>query len=511
MSAKQILLASLILEQHCGDIVARIGKNILNKGFTTLSSIALDTGFSKNKIRKALCQLIQHNLVKCQKNQRGFITYTGQLSNIFAIMYYPRFIQKAKMLFGDVAELIVEQLLLHGWMTMTSVVTRVTQRLHDPQAEASVAINEYQVSEQFANMASMHLLQHSTLESIDPSKAPPNESEKYQLPRAYTPTVSASHRRKASFNNDKISIDFQDSDIFWQVNIQQFNVHLVDEIIVDGTRNCIDEIASKVMDVMCKMTNVDRSCFSDKTKRLGFYEIAENLSHQEMSEGDLLSWLSILEQEKGGFVTKQSDSSGGLYAINIKNILHALSLACIESIIKENLGAKSFRIFNCLRMKGYLEQQQIEDFCMIPSKEAKELVYKLVEENFVNLLEVPRSADYAPSRTLYLFGVNVPQVCRMLLDKIYTILANIKIRQCEESKQETRLLEKSERLEGTISSLQSQGFDEDSQAVKDIREMMTDYEKERLVRLENIVKKCDHGEMQVTETLFVFSQFVILT
>ncbi|XP_046864526.1 DNA-directed RNA polymerase III subunit RPC3-like isoform X3 [Xenia sp. Carnegie-2017] len=483
MSAKQILLASLILEQHCGDIVARIGKNILNKGFTTLSSIALDTGFSKNKIRKALCQLIQHNLVKCQKNQRGFITYTGQLSNIFAIMYYPRFIQKAKMLFGDVAELIVEQLLLHGWMTMTSVVTRVTQRLHDPQAEASVAINEYQVSEQFANMASMHLLQHSTLESIDPSKAPPNESEKYQLPRAYTPTVSASHRRKASFNNDKISIDFQDSDIFWQVNIQQFNVHLVDEIIVDGTRNCIDEIASKVMDVMCKMTNVDRSCFSDKTKRLGFYEIAENLSHQEMSEGDLLSWLSILEQEKGGFVTKQSDSSGGLYAINIKNILHALSLACIESIIKENLGAKSFRIFNCLRMKGYLEQQQ----------------------------EVPRSADYAPSRTLYLFGVNVPQVCRMLLDKIYTILANIKIRQCEESKQETRLLEKSERLEGTISSLQSQGFDEDSQAVKDIREMMTDYEKERLVRLENIVKKCDHGEMQVTETLFVFSQFVILT
>lgn len=50
-------------------------------------------------------------------------------------------------------------------------------------------------------------------------------------------------------------------------------------------------------------------------------------------------------------------------------------------------------------------------------------------------------------------------------------------------------MEKSERLEGTISSLQSQGFDEDSQAVKDIREMMTDYEKERLVRLENIVKK----------------------
>lgn len=102
-------------------------------------------------------------------------------------MYYPRFIQKAKTLFGDVAELIVEQLLLHGWMTMTSVVTRVTQRLHDPQAEASVAINEYQVSEQFANMASMHLVQRSTLETIDPSKAPPNESEKYQLPRAYTP------------------------------------------------------------------------------------------------------------------------------------------------------------------------------------------------------------------------------------------------------------------------------------------------------------------------------------
>lgn len=59
--------------------------------------------------------------------------------------------------------------------------------------------------------------------------------------------------------------------------------------------------------------------------------------------------------------------------------------ASIESIIKERFGSKCFRVFRLLLLKRMLEQKQVADMAMIPSKEAKELLYVLMAENYVTL------------------------------------------------------------------------------------------------------------------------------
>lgn len=38
-----------------------------------------------------------------------------------------------------------------------------------------------------------------------------------------------------------------------------------------------------------------------------------------------------------------------------------------------------------LLRKKHLEQKQVEDFAMIPAKEAKDMLYKMLSENFVSL------------------------------------------------------------------------------------------------------------------------------
>lgn len=42
---------------------------------------------------------------------------------------FPVYLYSSKTLFGDVAELIVEELLLHGQLQMSEVITRVHTRL----------------------------------------------------------------------------------------------------------------------------------------------------------------------------------------------------------------------------------------------------------------------------------------------------------------------------------------------------------------------------------------------
>ena len=67
---------------------------------------------------------------------------------------------------------------------------------------------------------------------------------------------------------------------------------------------------------------------------------------------------------------------------------HASELICkaaVESIIKERFGSKCFRVFRLLLMKRLLEQKQVADMAMIPSKEAKELLYTLLAENYITL------------------------------------------------------------------------------------------------------------------------------
>ena len=44
-----------------------------------------------------------------------------------------------------------------------------------------------------------------------------------------------------------------------------------------------------------------------------------------------------------------------------------------------------FRVFRLLLMKEMMEQKQVADLAMIPSKEVKEMLYTLLAENFITL------------------------------------------------------------------------------------------------------------------------------
>lgn len=81
------------------------------------------------QVKKALCVLIQHNLVGYQVQKRGLVEYEARCRRVLRILRYPRYIYTAKSLYGDTGELLVEELLLNGHMSMSALVRKVADRL----------------------------------------------------------------------------------------------------------------------------------------------------------------------------------------------------------------------------------------------------------------------------------------------------------------------------------------------------------------------------------------------
>ncbi|XP_074927182.1 DNA-directed RNA polymerase III subunit RPC3 isoform X2 [Chelonoidis abingdonii] len=496
MTQAEIKLCSLLLQEHFGEIVEKIGTHLIKTGSQPLRVIANDTGMSLDQVKKALCVLIQHNLVTYQLQKRGFVEYEASCSRVLRILRYPRYIYTAKTLYSDMGELIVEELLLNGKMTMSVVVRKVVNRLTETMEDGKT-MDYGEVSNTFVRLADTHFIQRCPMapETTETLDAPPppvptlvvNEKDMYVVPNL---NLIGKGKRRRSFDDEdngehKAKRQKQDADskepppddgIYWQTNIDRFHQHFRDQAIVSAVANRMDQIFRSLP---------------------AGYNIVKQILDQ---------YLTLLADDPLEFVGKSGDSGGGMYVINLHKALATLATATLESIVQERFGSRCARIFRLLLRKKHLEQKQVEDFAMIPAKEAKDMLYKMLSENFVSLQEIPKTPDHAPSRTFYLYAVNTLSSARMLLHWCYKSVANLIERRQYETKENKRLLEKSQRVEAILASMQATGAEE--MQLQEIEEMITAPERQQLENLKRNVNKIDASENQVDETIFVLESYI---
>ena len=118
----------------------------------------------------------------------------------------------------------------------------------------------------------------------------------------------------------------------------------------------------------------------------------------------LLQFLHLIAQNFD-FLQAQTSLGAHAFSFNIAKALRHLRLMLIESFIRARFGLPSARIFKILLSKRMYEERQIAKVAMITSKEVRERLYALLKIGLVHLQEVPKSADHAPSRTIFLWSV----------------------------------------------------------------------------------------------------------
>uniref|UniRef100_A0A672FV41 DNA-directed RNA polymerase III subunit RPC3 n=1 Tax=Salarias fasciatus TaxID=181472 RepID=A0A672FV41_SALFA len=529
MTSQEVRLCGLLLREHFGEVVEKVGTHLLRSGSQNLRTILHETDVSLKLVKKSLCVLVQHGLCLYRPGRKGPgspTEYDTSSHLILRILRYPRYIYTAKTLYGDTGELIVEELLQRGHMTLSSTVKSVADRLTQNMEEGR-SMDYSEVSSAFSKLVETHFLQRcppaaaaAVKDSSSPAAggaAPPTPEsfpDCYKVPdvklfgRGKRQLASEDGEEQRSAKRARMdSSAHGDEGIYWQVNFERFHQHFRDQAIISAVANKLDQTSSEIVRTMLRMSEVTTSPTAACTKPLSANEIFRSLPvGYNIGRPILDQYLTLLVDDPMEFVGKAGESGGGMFVVNLHKSLANLARATLESAVQERFGSRSARIFRLLLRKRHLEQKQVEDFAMIPAKEAKDMLYTLLSQNLVQLQEVPKTPDYAPSRTFYLYTVNQLPTARMLLQNCFKTVANLIERRLFETKESKRLLEKSQRIEAILASLQASGAEPEQ--LTEVEEMITAPEKQQLDSLKLHVNKLDSAENQVDETIFLLESYV---
>ncbi|XP_053182689.1 DNA-directed RNA polymerase III subunit RPC3 [Scomber japonicus] len=541
MTAQEVRLCGLLLREHFGEVVEKVGTHLVKNGAQNLRTIIHETGLSLDLIKKSLCVLVQHGVCVFSSGRKGPgspTEYRTRPDLILQILRYPRYIYTAKTLYGDTGELIIEELLQRGHMTMSGTVKTVADRLTQNMEEGrSMDYNE--VTSAFSKLVETHFLQRcppmaaaaapatdaATLATpATPGTPAAPVSTTLPTPESFpdcykVPHVTLIGRGKRQLSTEdgeeqrnakRPKLDTEnhgDEGIYWQVNFERFHLHFRDQAIIGAVANKLDQTSSEIVRTMLRMSEVTTLPTATCTKPLSANEIFKSLpATYNIPRPILDQYLTLLVDDPMEFVGKAGESGGGMYVVNLHRALANLARATLESVVQERFGSRSARIFRLLLRKRHLEQKQVEDFAMIPAKEAKDMLYTLLSQNLVQLQEIPKTPDYAPSRTFYLYTVNQLPTARMLLQNSFKTVANLIERRLFESSNSKRLLEKSQRIEAILASLQASGAEPEQ--LTEVEEMITAPEKQQLESLRLHINKLDSAENQVDETIFLLESYV---
>lgn len=184
MSVQQKRVASIILKEHYGEIVEKVGTYCIAKGPRPLRDIIRDTKLPREQVQKALCCLIQHHFVTFEVNKKNVTLYNAWISNILLRPRAPRYTYCAKTLFGYIGELIIDEIVQHGAVGMSAVLEKVVSRLVEDELDA----DEYDVRVTFADLVKNHFLQRVKPVHNDEDNADVNSynDDLYALPPGVT-------------------------------------------------------------------------------------------------------------------------------------------------------------------------------------------------------------------------------------------------------------------------------------------------------------------------------------
>jgi len=182
------------------------------------------------------------------------------------------------------------------------------------------------------------------------------------------------------------------------------------------------------------------------------------------------------------------------YSVNIGTVLDNLKQKTIHNIVCEKYGVQAGRIIEVLRHHKYVEQQAISDCAIVPAREAREKLYSLFQDKWVNYYEVSKSGSnsYNPSSTVYLWYYNnadgFNNSCnRTLINRLYMVIYKLAVRYAHEIETGRTLVEVGQDTNSNPSTVGASGTNVDTVELLQLR----------LNRLQRSI-------FEVADTMFLF-------
>lgn len=414
---------------------------LLLKGDSNMVTLIQSTGLTGKVIREALFVLIHHSLVLYNCTTSSAL-YRLDVEAILNCVAYGQVVAKVAEKFSvEAADLLLEII----------VAGRIKASDDLEASNLKLLLNEGIVEIVTAEMGQFSY-ENSTSSSISSSSEKRKLDEEILFPSA---TGNKKSKTISATDSNEIFIRFNAKETIFRFIFTEKIVDIVQKRLNRCAGKIIETILSLSTSSLTEMNQINFNTFQltqNLPKDLNF-PLETSSSGSGLTASPLLQYLHILMQNFD-FLEAQSSLGANAFSFNVTKASRHLRLTLMESFIRARFGVPSARIFKILLSKRMYEERQISKVAMITSKEVRERLYALLKNGLVHLQEVPKSADHAPSRTIFLWSVperaNFSQPSKSALfqnfsSKLVTGLVNLRDLTVLERRKHAQLLEKVER------------------------------------------------------------------
>ncbi|CAO3581394.1 unnamed protein product [Absidia cylindrospora] len=536
-----------IVEEEFGLFPSAVTYQVLLKGRLSLSDIIQFTKLTQRQVRESLTILIQHGLCHFTEPIQNLTTREPTFYQIDAnkVMFRLRMgsiLRLTSEHFGAVGVEICTQLFLHGRLTLNGLKDCLITEVDDWKAYVRT----------FTEMANKRYItavlpEHSRSALDRLLAAEEKEAENYTITTAkelqaikraafdhiqaqFGGNEMAGMKRKVNDPMDLPSKRFALDDeldnfgnqdkkeelieveetVFFGVNYDKYNMIFRNDTIVDFATERVNRTAGQVVRAFFEFGKNDmKSVKENDTPAATPLHIANLLSNELLTRGDIIlqqdlidknkkpsaqetvrGYITLLKMDQAGFIKNKDERGANQYTVNLSKLRESMKRKLLESLLRERLGVATCRIARILIEKGKLDESQVQKLAMLPPKDTREKLAQLNLHGFVEIQEVPKSADRAPGRSFHLWYVPLEKCYKELLVDVYRVIGNLQQRKKEELSLRARLLEKLNR-----------------QDVKENMDLLSDGDKANLANMNKVLQRLETSKNRLDAMVMILRDF----
>ncbi|TFL07382.1 RNA polymerase III subunit RPC82 helix-turn-helix domain-containing protein [Pterulicium gracile] len=523
-------LCTQIIYAHFGPLTAKVVSALLTRGRLTLSQLIRYTGVRPRPVRASLLILIQHNLVYHDLSEGEGEVFEVNIEQCLIRLRFGKFVWHAGNIFGEAAAEIVQLILDHGKLQVPDIITQLsagepkrikllTHAMHQLVSNAFLRpstilshispedkLLKYEAEEtaKISGLPTAKQLRESKEIAIARLRREEGEEDSVGMLEASTKGAKSSKTKSQQEVNPEV---------YFRVNYDRFHLLLRNELVeslarerfndsvatlVHATLKAIEEKGMKLSDVRSMPTSIANICMQltdDDDLSVGLFTNSTKKIPQAVLAKEYIGMLSSAdnptsEGKEASFVTL---SSSKVY-VEFEIICRRLRRRVLEAMVGEWHGQNGVRLVSLLLSTGKLEEKQISKLALMAMKDVRSLLSAMSNDGLVSIQEVPKTADRAPSRTFYLWYVDLDKAYSAVLSRLYKTLYNISVRYSAEL-QEPELkavLEKRQRTD--ISSDES---------------LLTRIERETIQKWDDKRDRLTVLQARVDETVFILRELAV--
>lgn len=463
-----------IVRSHFGPLTANVASALLTRGRLSLSQLIRYTMMKPRTVRAAIVVLVQQNILwHSNTEEEGEMLEFNTLECLMRLRF-GRFVWQAEQLFGPSGAEIVQLILDHGKLQPPDIISRLS--IHNPKSSGLYSQTLYKLISG-AHLKPSTLLSHHSprdkrikYEAEEKAKISgfptakelreAQETAEARLKREEEEAESVGLKRKPkdlishrSSKKKTTEEDMVDDGVYFRVNFDKFNTYIRNKLIEMAAGERFNRSATLVMRATLKATETRQKSVSDaRSDPTSTAAIAmlisddDDLSTGLVTSTKKASSASLVKDYLGLMSAVDNPTPAGKAAsfisltdnkvyVEFEIVSKRLRRRVLEAVARERHGDDGVRIVRLLLDIGKMDEKQIAKVAMMPNNVVRPLLAALSSDFLISTQEVPRSADRNPTRTFYLWHVDLHKAYSALLGHLYKTLYNIGMRRQAEQEE----------------------------------------------------------------------------